>query len=455
MGSCYCKQGPVIVFQSEFDVYVTAGKKEEDLKKEKITKFDIENLSPTFNKSRQLNKESFNKKVDSILEKNKDNCMLNKDTIRKRAKQKIFKSVKDPKELLKLNNNNKLNLELTVDNNDSINQYVDSILHFNSINESELSQTNQIDKKPKKKFIRKNARSITGIDKSMLNKKLINLEMSIPILTDALVIQQKGKLKENYEIIKKIGAGPLGAVYKAKNIYLKNIVAIKMIKRIKEKEDEKEELYIKNQINILKKLSHPNIVKMHEFYCNEKYYQIIMEYCKKGELFQYIKQSFTEKQLAVIFYQILSGLSYLHSKDIIHKNIKLKNIMVLQKEEDINSKEEYLWIKIIDFHTAEIFQKNRKDYSHIHNSYYTSPEAIKNIYTEKSDIWSVGIILHLALTGKVPFDGKTDDEINYKIENISYNELDPRLLAHSSESKDLLDKLLQKDQKNRPSAKEA
>ena len=455
MGSCYCKQGQVIVFQSEFDVYVTAGKKEEDLKKEKITKFDIENLSPTFNKSRQLNKESFNKKVDSILEKNKDNCMLNKDTIRKRAKQKIFKSVKAPKELLKLNNNNKLNLELTVDNNDSINQYVDSILHFNSINESELSQTNQIDKKPKKKFIRKNARSITGIDKSMLNKKLINLEMSIPILTDALVIQQKGKLKENYEIIKKIGAGPLGSVYKAKNIYLKNIVAIKMIKRIKEKEDEKEELYIKNQINILKKLSHPNIVKMHEFYCNEKYYQIIMEYCKKGELFQYIKQSFTEKQLAVIFYQILSGLSYLHSKDIIHKNIKLKNIMIKDKEEDINTKEEYFWIKIVDFHTAEIFQKNIQLSQTFKSSYYNSPEGLKNNYTKESDIWSVGVILYIVLTGKVPFDGKTDEEIKDKILSKTYNDLDPRLLAHSLEVRDLLDKLLEKDLNKRISAEDA
>lgn len=460
MGSCYCKQGPVIVFQSEFDVYVTAGKKEEDLKKEKITKLDIENLSPTINQSRQLIKESSNKKVrfsqDSIFEKDKVNCSLNKDAIRRRAKQKIFQSVKAPKELLKLNNsNNKLKLELNVDNNDSINKDADSILHFNSINGSEVSQTNQVDKEPKKKFIRRNVRSVTGIDKSMLNKKLINLEMSIPILTDALVIQQKGKLKENYEIIKKIGVGPLGAVYKAKNIYLKNIVAIKMIKRIKEKEDEKEELYIKNQINILKKLSHPNIVKMHEFYCNEKYYQLIMEYCKKGELFQYIKKSFTEKQLAVIFYQILSGLCYLHGKDIIHKNIKLKNIMIKDKEEDINTKEEYFWIKIVDFHTAEIFQRNIKLSRTFKNSYYNSPEELKNNYTKESDIWSVGVILYMALTGKVPFDGKTDEEINDKILSKTYNDLDPRLLAHSLEVRDLLDKLLEKDKNKRITAEDA
>ena len=449
-GNCYSKQGLCLLNNSEIDVFDSGEKKDNDPKREKTKKIDADDtLTNHLQKRRSsIRKVQFLEDKQNEEKKEKKN---NNENIKRRVKQKVIMSVKSPQELMQIN---KLKFHINNNNNndDSICEDKNSILNFNSVSGSEISQSNII-LSPKKKFKRKNKRSITGIDKSNLNKKLINLEKSIPVLTETLIIQQKGNLHENYEIIKKIGAGSLGVVYKAKNIYLKNIVAIKMIKKVKENDEE--DLKIINQINILKKLSHPNIVKIHEFYSNKKYYQIITEYCKKGELFKYIKRSFTEKQLAVIFYQILSGLNYLHEKNVIHKNIKLKNIMVLQKEEDINSKEEYLWIKIIDFHTAEIFQKNRKDYSHIHNSYYTSPEAIKNIYTEKSDIWSVGIILHLALTGKVPFDGKTDDEINYKIENISYNELDPRLLAHSSESKDLLDKLLQKDQKNRPSAKEA
>ena len=451
-GNCYSKQGLCLLNNSEIDVFDSGEKKDNDPKREKTKKIDADDtLTNHLQKRRSsIRKVQFLEDKQNEEKKEKKN---NNENIKRRVKQKVIMSVKSPQELMQIN---KLKFHININNNnnndDSICEDKNSILNFNSVSGSEISQSNII-LSPKKKFKRKNKRSITGIDKSNLNKKLINLEKSIPVLTETLIIQQKGNLHENYEIIKKIGAGSLGVVYKAKNIYLKNIVAIKMIKKVKENDEEDSNII--NQINILKKLSHPNIVKIHEFYSNKKYYQIITEYCKKGELFKYIKRSFTEKQLAVIFYQILSGLNYLHEKNVIHKNIKLKNIMVLQKEEDINSKEEYLWIKIIDFHTAEIFQKNRKDYSHIHNSYYTSPEAIKNIYTEKSDIWSVGIILHLALTGKVPFDGKTDDEINYKIENISYNELDPRLLAHSSESKDLLDKLLQKDQKNRPSAKEA
>ena len=455
MGSCYCKQGPVILTPSEIGVFETKDKKEEEYKKEEIIKLDLENLSNRNNIMKLKSKKSTLKKVrfscdtlkENEIENNKNN---GEEKIKRRAKQKAFQSVKAPGELVQLNKQLKLKYN---DKNDSINKDKASILNFNSNNGSEISLINKDNNEiPKKKFQRRNIRGVTGIDKSFLSQKLIKLEMSIPVLAETLIIQQKGKLKENYEIIKKIGSGPLGSVYKAKNVYLKNIVAIKIIKKSKDSNDD--ELNIKEQINILKKLSHPNIVKIYEFYITDNNYQLITEYCKK-EFSKYIKRSFTEKQLAVIFYQILSGLSYLHEQKIIHRNIKLKNIMILEKEEDIISKEEYYWIKIVDFHTAEIFKRNQKIINKNFNSYFSSPEGLKNNYLEKSDIWSVGIILHIALTGKVPFDGKTDEEINYKIANIPYNNLDPRLLAHSSEVKDLLEKLLEKDINKRFTANEA
>ena len=457
MGSCYCKQGPVILTPSEIGIFETKDKKEEEYKKEEIIKLDLENLSNRNNIMKLKSKKSTLKKLrfscdtlkENEIENNKNN---GEEKIKRRAKQKAFQSVKAPGELVQLNKQLKLKY-LFNDKNDSINKDKASILNFNSNNGSEISLINKDNNEiPKKKFQRRNMRGVTGIDKSFLSQKLIKLEMSIPVLAETLIIQQKGKLKENYEIIKKIGSGPLGSVYKAKNVYLKNIVAIKIIKKSKDSNDD--ELNIKEQINILKKLSHPNIVKIYEFYITDNNYQLITEYCKK-EFSKYIKRSFTEKQLAVIFYQILSGLSYLHEQKIIHRNIKLKNIMILEKEEDIISKEEYYWIKIVDFHTAEIFKRNQKIINKNFNSYFSSPEGLKNNYLEKSDIWSVGIILHIALTGKVPFDGKTDEEINYKIANIPYNNLDPRLLAHSSEVKDLLEKLLEKDINKRFTANEA
>ena len=460
MGSCYFRKCPCTLNSSEIEVFETAGKKEEELKKEKIITIDNDKLFNENNKSNLFRKKSTKKKVRFSQNTTTNDNELKKfenivnDNIKRRVRQKIINTLKTPEELIQLNKKLKLKIN-DKDNNDSINKDKDSIFNFNSINGSDISDSSKNKELQKKKFKRKNKRSTTGLDKSQLNQKLISLEQSIPVLTEKLIIQQKGNLKDNYEIMKKIGNGPLGSVYKAKNIYLKNIVAIKMIKKEKEKDIENTEEVdskIKNQINILRQLNHPNIVKIYEFYINDQYYQIITEYFKRGELFKYIKRSFTEKQLAVLFYQILS---YLHSKKISHKNIKLKNIMILEKEGDSRTKEEYLWIKIVDFQTAEIIQRYKKKITILNNTYYSSPETIQNNYTQKSDLWSVGVILHIALTGKVPFDGKTDEEIYYKILNTSYNNLDPRLLAHSSEVKDLLDKLLIKDESKRISAEEA
>ena len=443
MGNCYCKQGPVSLSINEIGVYEKENKKEES-KKDKILKTANDNnilhLNPDKKKGSRR-RVSFFEDPEKEKEREK-NRIDNNDYFKRRIKQKVFHSVKSPEELIQLNN--QMKLENYIENDESVTD--DKTLNFTSNNGSEISNIS-----PKKKFKRRNKRSVTGVDKSQLNKKLIKFEKSIRILTENLIIQQKGNLNENYEIIKKIGVGTLGTVYKAKNKYLKNIVAIKMIKKIKENEDDNE---IIDEINKLKKLSHPNIVRIHEFYCSQKYHQIITEYCKKGNLNKYIRNSLTEKQLAVIFYQIFSGLCYLHENNIIHGNIKLKNIMFLTKEEDNQTKEEYFWVKIIDFSIDKIFNKNKQD-SLEYSSYYKAPEMFQNKFSDKTDVWSIGIILFLALTGKVPFDGKTDDEISNKIQNDPYNELEPMLLAHSSESRDLLDKLLEKDMEKRISAKQA
>jgi calcium-dependent protein kinase len=443
MGNCYCKQGPVSLNINEIGVYEKENKNEES-KKDTILKTTNDNNTLHLNldkKKGSKRRVSFFEDPEKQKEKEK-NRIDNNDYVKRRIKQKVFHSVKSPEELIQFSN--QMKLENYIENDESVTD--DKILNFASNNESEISNIS-----PKKKFKRRNKRSVTGVDKSQLNKKLIKFEKSIRILTENLIIQQKGNLNENYEIIKKLGVGTLGTVYKAKNKYLKNIVAIKMIKKIKENEDDNE---IINEINKLKKLSHPNIVRIHEFYCNQKYHQIITEYCKKGDLNKYIRNNLSEKQLAVIFYQIFSGLCYLHENNIIHGNIKLKNIMLLTKEEDNQTKEEYFWVKIIDFSIDKIFNKNKQD-SLKYSSYYKAPEMFQNKFSDKTDMWSIGIILFLALTGKVPFDGRTDDEISNKIQNYPYNDLEPMLLAHSSEAKDLLDKLLEKDMEKRISAKQA
>ena len=210
----------------------------------------------------------------------------------------------------------------------------------------------------KDKFIRKGKRSTTLVEKSKLSDKLLMAEMSLTVKQDILVAEEKGNPSKKYKAKKMLGSGSFGCVYEAKNTTFGNSVAMKVIK--KDKENELDEQEIRNEIDILKKLSHPNIVKIYEFFISENHYYIITEYCKDGELFNYIKNKYSERQLAVLFYQVFSGLWYLHENKILHRDIKLENIMISGKEKDNSTGEELFWIKIIDFGTAKIFEKIKK-----------------------------------------------------------------------------------------------
>ena len=303
------------------------------------------------------------------------------------------------------------------------------------------------------KFQRNKKKAVTLIDKTNLSSKLRGMEMKIPVIQETLVTQKFGNPDKYYKKLKDLGSGSYGSVYQAKNIVMDNIVAIKMIEKVQD--NMIDDMEIKNEINILKSLSHPNIVKIYEFFDTVLYYYIVTEYCKKGELFSYIKNKYSEKQLAVLFYQVFSGLCYLHEKKILHRDLKLENLMVSEIEKDIVTGEEYFWIKIIDFGTAKIFEKNKAEKAVIGSSYYIAPEVLKQKYNEKCDTWSVGVILYMTLVGVAPFDGPTDEDIIIRIKAGKYNKHDVRFVEHSEEAKDLVYKLLERNIEKRLSAKEA
>ena len=231
------------------------------------------------------------------------------------------------------------------------------------------------------------------------------------------------------------------------------LVAIKVIEKVPS--NIIDDMEIKNEINILKSLSHPNIVKIYEFFDTAVDYYIVTEYCKKGELFEYINNKYSERQLAVLFYQVFSGLCYLHEKKILHRDLKLENLMISEIEKDINTGEEYFWMKIIDFGTAKIFERKKKEKEIIGSSYYIAPEVLKKNYNEKCDTWSVGVILYMTLTGVPPFDGETDEDIIHRIKIGKYSKTNKRFLEHSPEVIDLVNSLLERNIDKRLSAKQA
>ena len=303
----------------------------------------------------------------------------------------------------------------------------------------------------KRVFKRKKKKSTTLMENTKVIKQLFNVEMSIPISPTLLIMEQKGNPSENYTRGEKIGDGSFGSVYKAKNILFNSTVAMKVI----DKNDDMDEIIIKNEMNTLKKLSHPNIVKIYEFYQSDNCYYLINEFLKEGNIHDYInKGNLSEQQLSVIFYQIFTGLSYLHENNIYHKDIKPENILISKKESDLLTDEEYFWIQIMDYGYAKLFEDNKKENT-AGNIYYLAPEVLDKEYNEKSDIWSVGIILYMFLVGKAPFDGLNNEEIMNSIKTKEYNVNNEKLNHFSEEIRDLLKGLLNKNSEDRLSAKQA
>ena len=316
-----------------------------------------------------------------------------------------------------------------------------------SIDKEKLKQENP-------KFVRNKRKSATLMGNAFkFAEKLHIIEKKIPVMYETLISKNVGNPDNYYKKLKELGSGSYGSVYMARNNVTENIVAIKVIEKVQE--NMIDDMEIQNEINILKTLSHPNIVKIYEFFDSPLNYYIVTEFCKKGELFSYIKNEYNERQLSVLFYQVFSGLVYLHEKKILHRDLKLENIMVSEIERDIVTEEEYFWIKIIDFGTAKIFEKNRVEKAVIGSSYYIAPEVLNQRYNEKCDTWSIGVILYMTLVGSAPFDGITDEEIIKRIRIGKYNKSDSRYLEHSEEVRDLVSKLLEKDISKRLSAKEA
>ena len=351
------------------------------------------------------------------------------------------KETKEEKE----NSKRKSNHRKTVSVGDSI--------FINEMEEKLDLKNNQNINSPNKNFHRREQKSLSLIEKKKMGSQIYKDELNLKITLNTIIEENYGFPSQKYKVLSRLGDGSYGTVYLAINIITKQNFAMKKINKVKE--NEIDDMEIKNEIDILSKLDHPNIVKIIEFYSTPKAYYIITDFCSCGELYNQLKHEYTENQLAVLFYQVLSGLSYLHSKNIVHRDLKLENILISEIEKDNNTNDKYFWVKIIDFGTAKIFEKNKNEKAVVGSSYYIAPEVLHKNYNEKCDTWSIGVILYMLIVGKAPFDGQNDEEIIENIEKGEYNSKHKKLLNSSFEVQDLLKKLLEINVNKRLSSSDA
>ena len=274
----------------------------------------------------------------------------------------------------------------------------------------------------------------------------------VKITTATLIGENTLDAEQHYKKLKLLGQGISGSVYEVQNRITDIIRAMKVIKK-KQPNVNKNEEEIKNEINILRTMDHPNIVKILEFYSTDEEYQIINENCKGGRLLTEITTNgpFNEDYTAYVMYQIFSAINYCHKMHIIHRDLKLENILIFNKNKNNN----YPNVKICDFGTSTIAQKDVMEKKLVGTIYYIAPEVIKKNYNEKCDLWSCGVIMYFLLSKHPPFRGQFNQEI---LENIQKAELDlksPPFNNLSENCLDLLKKLLERDINKRIGASEA
>ncbi|MCQ2816332.1 MAG: protein kinase [archaeon] len=268
--------------------------------------------------------------------------------------------------------------------------------------------------------------------------------MDIKIFSAMLVNENKEDVLKYYKPVQTIGKGSFGKVFKVIQIATKKTFAMKVVSRNANLNIEDKNFL--REILILRKLDHPNIMKIYEYFVNDNFYYFIMEYVPGGELYDQITkmQNYDERLACLVTRQILSSISYLHQMNIVHRDLKPENMM-LTNEKDMT-------IKLIDFGAANYVKPGEFLSLKIGSPYYIAPEVIEGKYGLECDLWSIGVILYILLVGYPPFEGDTNNEILQKISNGKYSLNGEGWNQISKQAKDLIQNLLVQDPKKRISA---
>ncbi len=226
------------------------------------------------------------------------------------------------------------------------------------------------------------------------------------------------KLDGRYEIQEIIGVGGMAVVYKAYDSIDDRIVAVKVLKEEYLKNDEFRRRF-KNESKAVAVLSHPNIVKVYDVSFGDRIQYIVMEFIDGITLKEYIEQQnvLTWKEAVHFLVQILRALEHAHERGIVHRDIKPQNIMMLEDGT----------IKVTDFGIARFAHSETKTMTDkaIGSVHYISPEQARGGATdEKSDIYSVGVMLYEMLTGKLPFEA--DNAVSVAIMQMQEDPKHPR-----------------------------
>ena len=237
----------------------------------------------------------------------------------------------------------------------------------------------------------------------------------------------------NYSFQKDIGEGNFGKVKLGVFKPTGEEFAIKILNKSKIKIKMKNTIFKEN--DIITKFNHINVIYVFQILEDSQNFYIIMEYCKHGELFDYIvkNEKLSEEESSIFFYQLINGIEYIHSKGISHRDLKPENLLLAEDK----------ILKIIDFGLSHEFEGDELLKTKCGSPSYAAPEIICCPFYDgfKVDVWCCGIILYAMLCGYLPFEGEDNNVLFQNILNC-----EPEFPSFLSElSKDIILKILNPD----------
>jgi len=262
-------------------------------------------------------------------------------------------------------------------------------------------------------------------------------------------VTNTGKVEDYFNVEKqKIGEGGFGAVRRAQDKRTKVVCALKTIR----KSAKDEVTRLKEEIEIMRILDHPNIIRFLESFEDKRYIYIALELCEGGELFQRICAAgkFSERIAAGCVRQMLLAINYLHQNYIMHRDLKPENWLLASREDVAKAP-----LKLIDFGISKRFQPGDPAKTKAGTPNYVAPEVLGGRYDEKVDIWSLGVITFVMLAGRHPFSGKTVDQVLKNVKTANYNMDADAWKKISNDGKGLVKACLQKNMTLRLSAQMA
>jgi len=224
--------------------------------------------------------------------------------------------------------------------------------------------------------------------------EVISRKTSLPKAQQA----QAKSVKEVYYLGEELGSGSGGTLWKARHKISGKYYAVKRIRRA----------YINNEVAILRTMTHPNVLKLHETFVETTYTYLVTALCRGGDLRNLIdEEKYLEETLSsTLTRQLLHAVDYMHKHSVCHRDLKPENLMLTRKSNPL----QVVHLKVIDFGLARTFVTGEKLTSCVGTHEYAAPEVFRCCYTQRCDMWSCGLIVYDMLSGSLPWGSDQESE---------------------------------------------